>query len=310
MKNWTSFLLCVLFAAGIWLAHNMSMEYAGVVDVPVIAECAIKGRAASSAESVTVSARCSATGFRLLALRHDEKERHIKLNPEDFQYDLSQDRFVLSSNTLDKYSREVFGDGVTVLSYLDGSYSFNFPRENYKTVPVRGVENITCKPQYMPVAPMSFQPDSVTVYGDLNLLETIESVSTRPITLKDLSKSKRGVSQLAAHPGLRLSETEVTWSIDIVRFVELRKDVPVNVRNVPSGISMFTLPPTVEAVFRCTFPAKGNPADVSEFYVDYSDFARSLSGNCMVRCDNLPSYVIDYSVIPEVVECMEIVEAR
>ena len=310
MKSWTTFLLCVLFSAGIWLVHNLSQEYTEVVNVPVIADSSIKGRASSSTESVTISARCSATGFRLLSLRNVSADRHVRFNPEDLEHSSADDHYIVNSNVLDKYSRDIFGEGVTVQSFLDQSYSFVFRRENYKTVPVRGVVSATFKPQYMAAAPIKFQPDSVTVYGDRTLLETVESVSTRPITFKDLSNSKSGVTSLVVTPGLRLSETEATWSLDVVRFVEIRKDVPVTWRNVPAGVSIYAFPPTVQAVFRCRFPSRGNPADVCEFFVDYQEFVRSLSGNCMVRCDNMPSYVIDYTVTPEVVECMEMEELR
>lgn len=284
----------------------MSREYTGVVNVSVLASSSLKGRAAKASESVSIDARCSATGFRLLRLKHTKRDVSISIHPEDFVYSPSDDRFVISATELTKYSADIFGDGVQLVTFLSQGYSFQFRRENNRTVPVSAVWNGTFKPQYMASGPIRIQPDSVTVYGDESLLETIDAVFTRPLNYNDISKSAGGVAALVPIPGVRLSEREVTWSLDVVRYVELRSQVSVIARNVPDGLSFSVFPSTVEAVFRCRFPAKGDPADLCEFYVDYAEFSRSLSGNCVVHCDNVPPYVIDCDIRPAVVECMEI----
>lgn len=308
MKRWTQFFLCVLLSASVWLIHNMSRDYTGVVSVPVLATSSLKGRAATATESVSIDARCSATGFRLLRLRHSSRDVHIEIHPEDFVYNPFEDRYTVSAAELAKYSADIFGEGVKLETFLNSGYSFTFRKENYRTVPVSAVWNGTFKSQYMASGPIRFQPDSVTIYGDGSLLETVDAVLTRPINSNELSKSTGGVTRLVPVPGIRMSEQEVTWSLDVVRFVEMRADVSVTARNVPAGISFSVYPSSVEAVFRCRFPVKGDPSDVCEFYVDYNEFSSSLSGSCIVHCDYQPSYVIDLSIIPEVVECMELEE--
>lgn len=310
MKRWTQFLLCVLLSASIWLVHNLSREYTGVVNVSVLASSSLKGRAARASETVSVDARCSATGFRLLRIKHSSRDVILNIHPEDFVYSAADDRFVISATELTKYSADIFGDRVKLVTFLSQGYAFRFQRENNRTVPVSAVWNGTFKPQYMASGPIRIQPDSVTVYGDGSLLETIDAVYTRPLNFNDLSKSVGGVAALVPVPGIRLSEKEVTWALDVVRYVEKRSEVSIIARNVPDGISFSMFPSTAEAVFHCRFPAKGDPADVCEFYVDYTEFASSLSGNCVVHSDNVPSYVIDCDIRPSVVECMEMEEAE
>ena len=310
MKHWTQFLLCVLLSASIWLVYNMSREYTGVVNVSVLASSSLKGRAATASESVPVDARCSATGFRLLRLKHSTRDVHLDVHPEDFVYSPEEDKYVISATELTKYSSDLFGDGVKLVTFLSQGYSFRFRKENNRTVPVSAVWNGTFKPQYIAAGPIRVQPDSVILYGDESLLATIDAVYTRPLNYNELSKNVGGVANLVPIPGVRLSEKEVTWSLDVVRYVELRSQVSVITRNVPDGISFSVFPSTVDVVFHCRFPAKNDPADVCEFYVDYADFSRSLSGNCVVHVDNVPSYVIDCDIQPAVVECMEMEDAE
>lgn len=305
MKRWTQFLLCLLLSASIWLIHNLSQSYTGAVTVSVLAKSALKGRADTASEGVILNARVTATGFRLISIRRSSKDVTVTVDPADFEYSSLDDRFYVSASNLAKYSSDIFGEGVVLVNFLNQSYGFSFRRENNRTVPVKPVVNASYKPQYMPVGQMRIQPDSVVVYGSETVLDGIDAVFTRPITLGDLSKNVSGVARLVPVQGLRMSESEVTWALDVVRYVEQTSEVKIVVRGAPAGVRLSVFPSTAHAVFRCRFPSKGNPAEVCEFYVDYAEFARSISGNCVVRCSNLPAGVISWTIDPEVVDCME-----
>ena len=164
MKRWTQFLLCFLLSGGIWLIHNLSQKYTGVVSVSVAAHSGLKGRSASASTAVPVSARCSATGFRLLRLNHQNRDVHINVNEEDLVFS-GGDRYTVSAAEMAKYSSDIFGEGVDLVTFLNQSYTFEFQPENFKTVPVRPVFSVSYKPQYMAAGPMSLSPDEVTVYG-------------------------------------------------------------------------------------------------------------------------------------------------
>ena len=299
-----------MLSASIWLIHNLSQKYTGAVTVSVLAESSLKGRAQRAAEPVTLNARCTATGFRLLRIRHSSKDVPVVISPEDFVHSAADDRFVISAGDLAKYAPDIFGENVDLVTFLNQSYSFAFRRENNRTVPVKPVVNASYKAQYMAAGPMRIQPDSVVVYGPESQIENIDAVLTRPITLSDLSKNVSGVARLVQPQGIRMSESETTWALDVVRYVELRSEVGISVVGAPAGVSLSVYPSVVEAVFCCRFPSKGNPADVCEFYVDYAEYTGSISGNCLVHCANLPSGVISWSVSPEVVDCMEMEDAE
>ena len=306
MKHWPQFLLCLLLSASIWLIHNLSRNYSGAVTVSVLAKSSIKGRAQTASEPVTLTARCQATGFRLLRIRHSSKDVPVEIQPEDFSYNMADDKFTISSSDLAKYAGGIFGDGVLLETFLGQGYSFSFARENNRTVPVKPVLSASYKPQFMPAGPFRTDPDSVVIYGTSSALEGVDAVYTKPITINDASKNVSGVARLVAVPSVRMSDTEVTWSLDVVRFVEQRARVSIAARGVPAGVRLSVLPSTAEAVFLCRFPFRGNPADFCEFYVDYTEFTNSISGSCVVHCANLPQGVISWTLDPEVVDCMEL----
>ena len=105
--------------------------------------------------------------------------------------------------------------------------------------------------------------------------------------------------------GVRLSDSEVSYALDVTRYVEIRREVKVGTRNVPAGRDLTVYPSVVDVVFRCIFPLASDPTEGISFYVDYNDFASSINGRCVPRDSGLPSTVIDYSVDPKVLECIE-----
>lgn len=295
--------MCFLLSGGIWLIHNLSQKYTGVVSVSVAAHSGLKGRAAAASSAVPVSARCSATGFRLLRLNHQNRDVHINVHEEDLVYS-GDDRYTVSAAEMAKYSSNIFGEGVDLVTFLNQSYTFEFQPENFKTVPVRPVFSVSYKPQFMAAGPMSLSPDSVTVYGDADKLAMVDEVLTKTLNFNDLSKSVSGAVKLVPAPGLRMSDTDITWSLNVVRYVELYSDVGIGTRNVPPDVSFSVYPSRTQATFKCLFPAKSDPASTCEFFVDYDEFLKSESGRCVARAANIPPYVLEWSLAQDIFDCM------
>ena len=168
------------------------------------------------------------------------------------------------------------------------------------------VSYLTFRSQYMQKDRLRLEPDSVIVYGDAAYLENIERVYTRRISLSNVSATQTGKIALENPRNVRLSDSEVGYVLDVTRYVELRKTVSVTTRNVPSGRNLSVFPSTAEVLFRCVFPLSSDRTSEMQFYVDYADFANSVSGKCVARTDALPQGVINWSMQPEVFECVEV----
>lgn len=301
------FLLSLLLAFSIWISHNLSLQYSSVVSVPVIARSNIEGHSAESSNTSPVVARCRTTGYRLLKKNRMSRrgQLYVYFSPDDLHHD-SDDMYYISSNELSGYFSEIFGDNVQLESFVSSRVLFRFPEENHKTVPVQAVSVTSFKPQYMALGPMKIVPDSVIVYGEPLQLQNIDRVITETVTLPNLSSGAHGMARLETpRGGVRLSEKEVSYALDVTRFVEIRREVKVGTRNVPAGRELTVFPSVVDVVFRCVFPLASDPTEGISFYVDYNDFAGSINGRCIPQDSGLPGSVIDYAVEPQVVECIE-----
>ncbi len=302
------FLLSLLLAFTIWISHNLSLQYSSVVSVPVIALSNIEGHQAESSNTSPIVARCRTTGYRLLRKNRMSRRGQLRVyfSPDDLHHD-TDDIYYITGNELSGYFSEIFGDNVQLESFVSSSVQFRFPEENHKTVPVQLVSVVSFKPQYMAPGPIRIVPDSVIVYGEPLHLQNIDRVVTETVTLQNLSSGAHGMARLEVPrgAGVRLSDSEVSYALDVTRYVEIRREVKVGTRNVPAGRDLTVYPSVVDVVFRCIFQLASDPTEGISFYVDYNDFASSINGRCVPRDSGLPSTVIDYSVDPKVLECIE-----
>ena len=182
---------------------------------------------------------------------------------------------------------------------------FTFVPENNKRVPVHFTGDFSYRSQYMASGPLRLTPDSVTVYGEKARLDLVDHVSTVPRIVDDVHETQHGVLRLRRIKGVRLSDEEVSYELPVSRYVELRSELPVQVRNVPAGRHLDVFPSRATVVLHCTFPVGHDPFEAFDLYIDYADFASSLSGRCVARVRELPRNVLDYRVEPTVFDCIE-----
>ena len=301
MKNWFSLLMCLLFSAGIWLVGNLSRNYSAIVNVPVIVSSNIEGRASQSLTEVSISGRVTASGFRLIALRNS-KPVPVFIKSSDF-IQVDKELFRVPASNLNRYTGLIFGNNVNTETLISEEITVRFLPELFKKVPVKGVLNLSYKPQYKAVGPVAFSPDSLLVYGEPSKLEHVDAVLTRPIVMNDIKRSVHGVAKVDTPPGIRISEEEVSYSINVSRYVDISTEATISLRNVPSGLVFSIFPSKVKATFSCVFPPMEDPAEKAVFYIDYDEFAESLTGRCIIHCENLPESVMDYKLEPQICEC-------
>lgn len=305
-RDLTAILVSVLCACFIWLIHNLSLDYSTIVSVQVVAKSNLEGRAAESVNQANIAARCNMQGYDVYRLNRmsARKPLVVSFDSEDLKF-VKDDIYSISSEALSGYVQDLFGENAKLESFVTRSVQFRFPEENSKKVPVRCVQLLNFKPQYMPVGSMLTFPDSVEVFGSPAVLENVDMVFTETVSKDNVSSGIHGVIPLQEIAGVRLSESEVEYVLEVSRFVEIKTTVKLQTRNVPSGKILSVFPSTAEVIYRCEFPIGVDPSGKVTMYIDYEDFVGSINGRCVPVPDGLPSGVLDYSIEPQVFDCFE-----
>ena len=304
-RDWAVLLLALLLAFSTWMIHNLALKYNDYLKVGIVAVCNIDGHADVSANRAEVMARCRTTGYNVLKynMRSESRTKEVEFNPSVMRKSGDDLYYVLSSD-LQEYSHLIFGDKVTVEYFATDTLFFRFPQIESKRVPVIVVHCISVRPQYINDGVVECKPDSITVTGEKYRLDNIDRVFTKPVKEVDLHEDISGMTEIEKIRGVRFSVPEVRYSLDVTRYVELKKSYPVMTVNVPSDKKLVSYPSYVEAVFKCQYPLSGDPLEDVSFVVNYDDFMDSFSGKCSVKIMNQPSGIISYELSPSVVDCM------
>ena len=303
-KYWFQLLLCALLSAGIWLIHNLSQTYVSIVSMPVQARSSVPAHDPLSINEATVTAQVRASGYSLLSLsRRHKKAKVVDFDSADLRQD-TPDSYSCQNSTMIKYSGAIFGERVSVESFVSDAPQFVFQQVAFRKLPVRSVASISYAPQYTALKPMRLQPDSVYVYGDPTRLQSVTKILTKPVDLSLLSSSVHGKVKLDVPAGLKLSEQEVIYYQDVTRYVELRSEVKIKTVDVPDGMKMNSLPSSAEVVLRSVFPVPEDPCRDLDLYVDYQEYLGSINGKCMIHSNPLPSWIISCSIEPQFTDCI------
>ena len=297
-RDWVVFLLALLLAFSIWLIHNLSLNYNDFFNVSVVAQCNIPGHAVESANKCEVTARCRATGYKLIRAHLGKRKAHkVAFRPSDLvQYDA--DMFYMTSDRLQEYSHLIFGPGVNVEYYLSDTLFFRFPYENSKKVLIEPISVVTFREQYMADGNMTVEPDSLYIYGEPYILDGVDKVYTRTINHSDVSEDIRGMVGLEKIKGVRFSVDQVRYQMNVKRFVELELNLPVRTVNVPGGKILRVYPSEARVRLRCGFPLIEDPEKGLYLQADYNDYVNSRNGRCPLKLSGMSRGIISYQIEP------------
>ncbi len=304
-RDLTVFFLSLLLALSIWLIHNVSLRYSEVLTATVSAKSSLTGRKNVSSNNCIVIARCRATGYGILRNKLFAGARPITLELEPGVLKRKDgDMFYIVPETMPEIGKSIFGANVNTEYYITDTLFFQFVAENNKRVPLIAIGTVDCAPQYMSPKGIELKVDSVDVYGEPSRLANISKVLTKSLSLYDLNSDIRGQVQIEPINGVRISESEVEYSVSVRRYVTETVQMPIVVRGVPSRKRLSVYPPSLEVELNCQFPLSVRPDSVNVLYVNYSEFEKSRSGKCIVHTDPLPEGVLGIELGNEVVTCI------
>ena len=304
-RDWAVLLLALLLAFSIWVIHNLSLKYNDYLTVSVAARCSIDGHSALASNTCDVVARGRATGYKVLKFNMPGRKQAVTI---DFSSSVMKhkegDLYYVTSDALQEYTHLMYGSGVSIEYFVTDTLFYRFPVVNCIKVPVLPVTSLTYDMQYMSDGQISVSPDSVYVYGEPHRLETVSQVYTKPIKYSNLKSNVSGIADLEKVRGVTFSETQVSYSLDVVRYVEMNSVAQVRCINLPADKELMAYPSSVNVTLKCAYPLPANFDNSPDVYVDYNDFVVSVSGKCKVYVESKGSGIIEADVDPAYVECM------
>ncbi len=294
-KDILIYLLFVAIAFVFWVMLSLDSEAQREIDVAV--------EITDVPDSVTfllpppqaVSVSVKGKGYQLITYAWGHSAR-LRLKFSDY---LSGGRMFLSKVKFESHLREVFGQGVSIISVRPDSISLPYTIGPGVRVPVRIVADVKANLQSIVNGPLMSSSDSVTVYS-AHPIASLSEVTTEPIELSGLKDTTRVTATLAHIDGARIVPDKVTVTIPVEPLISKRRNVTIAVKNLPEGGTLITFPSKTELSYLIPMSLYNRDIPLNA-YVDYSDIQQG-SGKLPVRLGAVPDICRGLSVKPDSVE--------
>lgn len=297
-------LLSLLLAFIIWLLHSLSLQYSVFLEYNLEITSYLQERSRSSLSEDVLIIRGKSDGYYILKQRIGRRKTlRVQVPPESLKHK-EGDVFSVRCEEIKGNIVEALGSNVQLEFIVTESLDLSFPQMISRKVPVIPKSSITYDGQYMPVGNIELRPDSIEIYGDSGLLESIDYVWTETISRTGVNGPVQGMCGIVPVRRVEFSENTVYYSLNVVRYIEESISVPVTASGVPDGKEMIVLPSEVTLTFRRVFSGERFLPENFVLSVDYGNYISTIDSELVPELVSKPDGVISWEISPRYVDCV------
>lgn len=304
-QNIVSYLICVVIASILWFLNALSKDYQTEITYPVKYTNFPAGKYPVAELPSQIQLSVKAKGFALLGHSIRTSFLPITFNIGSYCNHALSDKagiqeFILNTNDIkDKISSQLNTE-IHLQSVTPEEIVLKFAQAERKKVAIHPVVDYTLKRQYI-IDQITVDPDSIWIEGPASTLDTLHSLSTAPIYLKNISKNTTRTVELTALPYCTPQKTSAEVSIQVEQFTEARKTIPVTTRHVPNTLTLRLFPDNVNISYEIGL-SKYDKITANDF-VFAVDYPKNTDVTHLeVKVVKAPDYIKNLSYTPQKVE--------
>lgn len=296
------FSILVVLSSIFWMLTVLSKDYTATIRYDVNFVDFPDKMLQTENKDVELQLQVNAPGFTILAHR-------LKIMPN---VDLSVSGFIpqkkgelwnyfwLGKQSLSEV-QEMLPTNMQLLHIQPSRIDLLLDKKAERTVPVKFISDLSFEQMFRQKGDIFLNPSSITISGPKAVVEVINEIYSKPISLLDINSNNQGKVELESinFPDVSFSHSSVNWRLDVEQFTEGRMDIKIQAKNVPKGYSVKFFPDEVRLEYLVSL-------DNFEF-VNESDFLVSSSvdvdlSRLNVSLDSKVNFIENVRIIPEKVE--------
>ena len=281
-REFLTFFFFLVLSSIFWLMTALNETYEREVSVPAYLVNVPKNVVITSDMEDTVRVTVRDKGFALLAYIYGEGVRPININFQSFV--TRQSGYgVVPSQELMKMVNQRFSGASKVVQVkpdrLDFYYNYGLSRQ----VPVK-MAGIVVPGKSFYLARTRFWPETVTVYGSKQTLDSLRYVKTVPINITNFNDTVVKTVALEKIKGVKIVPNIVRIGLYPDILTEETIEVPVTAVNMPEGKVLRSFPQRVTVNFIVGASMfRSISSDQFAVVVDYNELIEHPSDKCNVR---------------------------
>lgn len=273
-----------------WLMTALNETYEREVSVPAYLVNVPKNVVITSDMEDTVRVTVRDKGFALLAYIYGEGVRPININFQSFV--TRQSGYgVVPSQELMKMVNQRFSGASKVVQVKPDRLDFYYNYGQSRQVPVK-MAGVVVPGKSFYLARTRFWPETVTVYGSKQTLDSLRYVKTVPINITNFNDTVVKTVALEKIKGVKIVPNTVRIGLYPDILTEETIEVPVTAVNMPEGKVLRSFPQRVTVNFIVGASMfRSISSDQFAVVVDYNELIKHPSDKCNIHLRQCPQGV-------------------
>ena len=268
--NVKTFCVFLFFSAVTWLLVQLSKEYTQIIQIPLQYINAPLDKSISSEKPQSVPMRIEDRGFFILYYQLFKPELPVNLANTEVR---GGNLVYKIDNNFNEIAEELQMD-LENSTFLEDEIIIPFQPKKETRVAVIPNIDVNYAVGYSAGENIELEPDSITVSGPQNIIDTITRVQTVNLERKEVNRDISGrVSIDTSGLGmLSFYKTEVEYALEVEKYTEGSVQIPVEVINVPDNLNLAYFPKRILLYYQVNLEDY-DKVEASDFRVvcDYSE---------------------------------------
>lgn len=211
--------------------------------------------------------------------------------------------FVIRTSSFRETIENQLSDQIKIIEIKPESIKFLLAKKVSKAIIVKPNIKYKLQKQLVLKDNITLSPEKIIVSGPINILDTLNFISTDLIDIGVISESINEVLRLQSIKNLSYSFNNVNIIINVEKFTESSVEIPVTVMNIPDSIKIQLFPEKVK-VYYCIGLSKYNFINPAQFsaVADYDEIKESNAKKLTVLIKEYPANVFNLKVSPRTID--------
>ena len=303
-KEFFIFTAFVLLAFVFWLIQSLQDDSERRIEIPVRYSDVPNEWTLSENNPKTVSVLLKDKGISLLYNYFWKKRRYsIDISVSDLQ-PVSDSTLQITNRMLETELSKQLLTSTSIVSVEPHEIRLYYDMLSARLTPVRANVSVTTKPGFQVFDSITVSPSEARLYGSAKIIDTLNNVKTKPVTLEGLSKTSELKVQLDLPTGVKADIETVSLTIPVEEFTEKKLRLMIQCPDIPEDNVLRMFPSSVEVA--CNLPLshfRELTEDILEIRIPFAEFTENqATGKIPVRLTQKPSWVTNPIITPGEVE--------
>ncbi len=290
-------------SASFWLLQTLHEEYEMDLRVPMSLKNVPDETVVTEELPSMITLKVRDRGSSLIGYYFSYELRHgVEIDFTEYDRGENFGHVVLSLQEIQKLLGQFLQGTTRILTVHPDTIDYYFTRGVQKRLPVVFRGHVDTSSRYY-LERLTLSPDSVTVWGSREVLDSLTSISTETTNISGLSETTEQMALLSVPRGIKTEPKEVKLQAMVDIYTEKQVRVPIVGTNFPAGYSLRTFPASAVITFRIGSKSyKDVTAENFVLTATYEELLAQPDSALHLQLRSIPEGISQVKIIPETVQ--------